>query len=564
MKNVEMAAVETLDQYLAQVQEEISFSTRPSQKLGLALRRLLVSWVVEEKPRLVQSCSVEGIVFYGNYKIVCHNHEIRTLGPDGLMSHRGAGIKSFVDRLVHRATGALRSEMKARLDAWMAEQFKAKGIYRLDIQAQASAHVSWVVEGSLEPRWWGRKADVGMLTRYALKQAWALQMLNREVWGLAIRICGVNPSLELYNAIARQLPEVRARIAEAPNLAPLLVAPKGLYAEGPSEVLVVDNNAIARQRARLIEEGCTPQGWRWLTKQARQWVFDLTEMCEVSTLVPFLNTMARHKVGRLPVRFVRPSYVLSWFEPRRTWYGGTLSSEQRMDSMALFLKVATEAVRRRKAKAADVRDQTIEVLDFIKAGHPVNKGATWHSLLRRQEEWHRQQHRARIEEMKATREKLPAYQWTPIVSEVQYKDVTAVSLKTSDELWEEGDMLEHCVGTYAKKCFENEARIFSMRAADGQHLATLEIARNRNRWEIAQLRGYRNKAIRNPSVQALARQVLSQIKRVPMPSSTDNQVLRAGQASSWDGYHRVRNARVPHQVLQADLAAAEPEDLIPF
>ena len=226
------------------------------------------------------------------------------------------------------------------------------------------------------------------------------------------------------------------------------------------------------------------------------------------------------------------------------------------------MRLAVQAVRARQVKASEVRDRVIEILDFVKDGHPIKKGATWQSLLRRQAEWHRDMHRARIEKMTSIRKKLTAYEWTPIVSEVQYKEVTAISLNTSDELWEEGDMLEHCVGTYADKCFSNHSRIFSMRSADGLPLATLEVTCNRGKWQIAQLRGTRNRAIQNPDLKTLAQQVLRELKRAPQPNPADNKVLREGTASSWYGL-RQRGAR-PVPVPAPALQVAEADDIIPF
>lgn len=554
--------------------KDVRLGDKLNPKLGLALRRLVVNWLVEAKPRLVHSGSPEGILCYSGLQLVREGNRVQITCPTGPVKQSSIGLHDCAVRMTTEATNMLRSEYRARLTTWFAQEYAAL------VEANPShllspawdilrdSYVSWIIEGSMEPKWWGNKASVALLTKLILKHAWEHKIFDKEIWGLCIRVFGAKPMLWQYNQVAENLEAVRARMVETPNLAPLLYS-KAIPSCSEPQELRVDVNAISQERDRLFSEGCTPAGWRWLTKQPRQWVLQLHCTCNTEEEVAFINLMAEHQVGRLPTRFVRLSAIQSWIIPDCYELGAwqrhqqdKLTREQKRESVGLFMRLAVQAVRARQVKASEVRDRVIEILDFVKDGHPIKKGATWQSLLRRQAEWHRDMHRARIEEMKSIREKLTAYEWTPIVSEVQYKEVTAISLNTSDALWEEGDMLEHCVGTYADKCFSNHSRIFSMRSADGLPLATLEVTCNRGKWQIAQLRGTRNRAIQNPDLKTLAQHVLRELKRAPQPNPADNKVLRESTVSSWYGL-RQRGAR-PVPVPAPALQVAEADDIIPF
>ena len=131
------------------------------------------------------------------------------------------------------------------------------------------------------------------------------------------------------------------------------------------------------------------------------------------------------------------------------------------------------------------------------------------------------------------------------MNEVQYKEFKAVSLKNSDELWAEGDYLEHCVGTYADRCFANESRIFSVQNEEGTSLATLELTHHRGRWAVAQLRGRRNASVANTVVKQLVQKVVTAVRQAPEANPSDNQVLR-------EGTRQLRWARALREAIPED------------
>lgn len=562
MTNIEQKAREA---FSAEVQRQAKEPCeKKSQKLGLALRRLVCGWVFDDKPHLVSSASPDGVLCYNGLKLTRKGNGVCLMGPSGSLRHEGVSLQDCAARLVNEAIDMVRRTYKARLQAWMAAELAALAATdasfqdSLDEEGFCNPYVNWVIEGSLEPKWWGRKANMPGLTRLILKHAWDHGIFDKEIWGLTIRVCGVRPTLNQYNDIAANVDAVRARVMETPNLAPLLHAKTSGYPQEDVQ-LNAGATAIAAARDRLFAEGCTPAGWRWLTKQSRQWVYQLHQSCSYEEAVSFINVMAEFQVGRLPTRFVRVQYLLSWVS--ESWYEGAtwkleekLNQQEKRRSAGLFMRLATHAVRSRQVKASEVRDRSIEILDFIKDGHPVQKGATWHSLIRRQAEWHRGQHQARIAQLKAERENLPAYEWSPIVSEVQYKEVKAISLTTSDALWEEGDYLEHCVGTYADRCFANKSRIFSMRDEEGTPLATMEVICHQGKWQMQQLRGKRNHSVSSATLKQLAQKVVAAVRSAPKSAITENKVIREGTGR----FSRLHRANLARQAIPPEA------DLIPF
>ena len=68
-----------------------------------------------------------------------------------------------------------------------------------------------------------------------------------------------------------------------------------------------------------------------------------------------------------------------------------------------------------------------------------------------------------------------------------------VELTDAVTLADEGAAMRHCVGTYADRCLRGNTRIFSVRKAD-KRIATARIEKREKAWQLAELRGYKNKA----------------------------------------------------------------------
>lgn len=504
-----------------------SLGVKMSQKLALALRRLVVSWLLEAKPRLIQSATEHGIKCYGGYELAKRGHEVTIRDAEGPVQQDPLILTNCGVELINLATSAITLEYRKRLSAWVRQELAAFPVSE-ELEAQLTKdYPDWVIDG-MKPRWWSRKVDELTLTKLILKHAWDKGIFDREIWGMTIKICGMTPHLHNYNEVARQLEDVRARLKEAPNLAPLLYPAVGPYHKALS--FRADVSAISRAREALMAAGCTPAGWRWLTKQVRQWVMHLHRNLNIQETALFVSLMAANEVGRLPTRFIRPSAIHSWMTGRPlTRRECVMSVETMQKQLGVLMRLSVQSIRARKTTATQAAADLMDIYDYVAAGNTIPKGATWKSVLRRQEEWHRAIHRQRIETLKAERHLLPVYAWPPLVSETSHKEFRAVGLGTSEELWEEGERLVHCVGGYADECLSNRSRIFSIRTTEGESLATLELRRYRNRWEIAQLRARRNRPVKDEVIKELSKKVLAEVSRVKIPDLSENKLIRDDQ-----------------------------------
>lgn len=71
---------------------------------------------------------------------------------------------------------------------------------------------------------------------------------------------------------------------------------------------------------------------------------------------------------------------------------------------------------------------------------------------------------------------------------------TFVPLTSSRDLFQEGQIMHHCVASYDTYCLNERrpSRLFSVRDEQGARIATAEIFRNHDRWQAGQVRGYCN------------------------------------------------------------------------
>ena len=88
--------------------------------------------------------------------------------------------------------------------------------------------------------------------------------------------------------------------------------------------------------------------------------------------------------------------------------------------------------------------------------------------------------------------------WKSSIEETIYMDgLAVVPLITGADLIKEGEVMGHCVGTYAAKCKSGQSRIFSVRGRarpneERAHVGTLELCPHQGEWSINQLYGPHN------------------------------------------------------------------------
>lgn len=133
------------------------------------------------------------------------------------------------------------------------------------------------------------------------------------------------------------------------------------------------------------------------------------------------------------------------------------------------------------------------------------EGRTLASLNRRMHEWHRDT--AAIERIEAIRQRaagrvaawsgspLADWDWTPSAKDARAKGERFVvrQLKHAEDLVMESRAMRHCVWTYAAKCIEGRASIWSLRRCTKDHvdrLLTIEVD-EQNR--AVQVRGFANR-----------------------------------------------------------------------
>lgn len=85
--------------------------------------------------------------------------------------------------------------------------------------------------------------------------------------------------------------------------------------------------------------------------------------------------------------------------------------------------------------------------------------------------------------------------WQSLIGPFEAVDFQAIPLTSSEDLREEGELMNHCVGRrYPRWCQLGAVRVFSIRDLDGRRAATasLYFDFDENRWQIEQCKGYEN------------------------------------------------------------------------
>jgi hypothetical protein len=108
------------------------------------------------------------------------------------------------------------------------------------------------------------------------------------------------------------------------------------------------------------------------------------------------------------------------------------------------------------------------MLDYLEAegyaqGQP-SKNATWASLARRSDDWHR---RIAIENMERELKDQKLLKWNALVPETVIDGVVFRPLINSRDLAVEGYELKHCAGRYRDRCHHGNYRVYSCLESDG-------------------------------------------------------------------------------------------------
>jgi hypothetical protein len=359
-------------------------------------------------------------------------------------------------------------------------------------------------------------------------------LVDRETLKLCHAYFGRKASFEDYNFTVRRKVDLSARLAETPNLAPLI----GSFIKNSSKLRTgryrIPQDVLAQARAHLfspraIEEALTPAGWRFFTTLtatavARLWQVAGQGPAYWADLIPMLNLVS--KTGeRPPLMFLRQLISdlrsIRYRVPRDDY-----ASAQ--ENLVRFIRLAgQQAIAARKkgrlnrfvsgdlVLATDwliQRESRYNCYDAPQPLSAVPKNATWASIMRTQHVWHAQrEERERVQreaDAQAQREYLAqrdATTWLSVLPACEVMGGTVTPLVTGKDLREEGERMKHCVGGYVDYCVRNRSRIFAIKHLDEE--ATLELVESGSKkWRVRQVFGASNTDV-SKTIAAISRTV---------------------------------------------------------
>lgn len=475
-------------------------------KAVLALRAWYRHEALLHKPELIVQHTADVFEVYGQVRVERNpGGELKVIVEGKEQSLHHIELSNIGRYLANHARGRIRRDYRERAKALihslgLAPETEFEMVRTLDA---VDDHLG----ARLNVNWWRRKCTLADDSRVLGRLMWDAGMLDREVFGLATRLAGFRFTLNVYNLCVRGGKDLKTRIQEAPHMAPWLLAPS--YEQ---EELRVHQTVWKDLKERFMALGGTPQAWKWLCNQGHSWFRNIRLE---ENHVKAVTAIASLQLGKVPHHHGLFGLVVSRSIKQR-W------GQPDLRYLDVF-KAAMVANKKRKLKVADFSNYVL-IRDYLeRQATATTKGATWASLMRKQHVWHMEEARR---EMERRKEAGGCYGWAPMVQSLQQGDLEAISLNNSDDLWEEGAVMSHCVGGYDQACYQNQSRIYSIRR-NGERVSTLEIRRVDGKLTIGQNYGPGNSIIKDVAVIRLAKKVLSACNRAPELNLADNQVIRA-------------------------------------
>lgn len=151
--------------------------------------------------------------------------------------------------------------------------------------------------------------------------------------------------------------------------------------------------------------------------------------------------------------------------------------------------------------------QLVDVIDWFRAAESLlphtafkrpytelrSQARHWHeALLRRRTEEAAQAAALRRASEEAWREKCQLH-WSVPLAEFEQQGFRLRALLNEQALIDEGLLMQHCVGEYARQCAQHESLVYAA-SMDGVRLGTLEMGTHQvGKWFVRQFKGKRNK-----------------------------------------------------------------------
>jgi len=338
----------------------------------------------------------------------------------------------------------------------------------------------------------------------ALRAAFFQHILDHEVLSAVLAINYRECGFRRYLQFARYRSGLLKVAAEHRNLLPLLpginpdqwsrndLFSRKLWVKDGRKSTAIDRYPVqpypiqARKSGRLITDCDSILGpyvgsfdsaavWRWLSKASslivRAWYMNHTSQFGYHSANYVIANMALANINaKAPVcayvKLICNSYYL-----RDKDYA--VSSQIQQLYRLYFAHAANlwkengYAVVREWVKDVDQKSIIHDMLDWLEAegfaqGFP-NKRATWTSLLRRSDDWHR---RIAIDCMEHELNG-KTLEWVSLLPETVIDDIAFAPLTNSRALAVEGYELKHCIGNYVDMCNKGRYRAYSVLEPDG-------------------------------------------------------------------------------------------------
>lgn len=254
-------------------------------------------------------------------------------------------------------------------------------------------------------------------------------------------------------------------------------------------------------RALFLAAGMSAQGWRFLIKQDNAVLRFVLQFFPPSARI--LGSFA-HFVNLLASALQSEALSIERCQPALRGVERILDRTRgrpgplREENARIFLRAIMRA-RLSAQDEANLDHEAQDVTDFIYSHAAVLKGATWHSLRRRSDAWHRA--------LLMTVDPQKDVRWPALLARYAAGPFLAVELDCGFLLAEEGLEQRHCIGTYVNACASGASRVFSLRH-NGRRTATIELQRGHDgAWRMVQIRGKANTVVQDPAILQAAAQL---------------------------------------------------------
>lgn len=331
-----------------------------------------------------------------------------------------------------------------------------------------------------------------------LRSAWLMALRRRfgaDRVKLALRVFGARVNLWQLSQVAAHYEVLWARLAEMPNLAPLLAADVGMWKHLPNWKVV---------KYRYIAMGLSPSAWRWICHQSKAYIarLDWTHLGHLAwvNLHAALQLKLRGSdIDKQTAALHGFGAASGWLRRHPDWITSE-STQSFLRGIRLCLKRLDETPGRENQQEV-IQEEFPLILDWMLAQVvgdlskrvKIHRGWTYDTLMSWQSRWH-------LSDFGQTHTEMNVY-WPEVLGMGQVlSDYDYFELSSLRALLQEAKRMHHCVPSYIDRCMEGQICLFHLsRKGHLNERATLEISREGAlHWRITQLKGPCNAPVSDP------------------------------------------------------------------